>query len=124
MITIILLAFAGIFNAIMDTIKSPTYYDKSIFPKTGKWSNFLDHRKSSSRKWKPGTTNQERFLGSSTIFVMFTDGWHLAQAFMIFSFVGAIPFYTPYINIWWDIVGMIAVMTGMFQLFFGVVFRK
>ncbi len=39
---------------------------------------------------------KERFPGSATCFVMFTDGLHLTQHFFIISLLGAICTYTPY----------------------------
>ena len=119
MITFFFITLAGFFNAIMDTLKSPTYYDRSIFPKSGWWSEFLDHRKSWTRKWKPGT-REERFPGSSTVFVFLTDGWHLAQALMIACFLIGVICYEGVFGRLWDFV----IMFGMFNVVFEIFFSK
>lgn len=45
---------------------------------------FWDKSQSWRNKWKNGDPQQgERFLGSSTVFVSFTDAWHLFQHFFL-----------------------------------------
>ena len=107
----------------MDTLKSPTYYERSIFPKMGWWSEFLDHRKSWPRKWKTGT-REERFPGSSTVFDFLTDGWHLAQALMIACFLLGVVWYEPVFGEWWDFIGLYGVFALVFEIFFSRVLNS
>jgi hypothetical protein len=66
---------AGAFNGAMDTLLF--HYSQSIFPPGSK---FWNPRESWRNKWKNGDPTQgEKFPGSSTIMVGFTDGWHLMQ---------------------------------------------
>ena len=51
---------------------------------------FWNPDKSWRNKWKDGSTTKERFLGSSTVFVATTDGWHLANAVNKTALIGAI----------------------------------
>lgn len=75
LIGLILIAISAIAEAIMDTLQF--HYDNSIF-KRFKNQRFWYPGFSWMNKWKEGDPNKgERFLGSSTIFVAFTDAWHL-----------------------------------------------
>lgn len=48
----------------------------------GKGNPFWDNKISWTNKWKDGKPeNGEKFFGSSTVFVMFTDGFHLTRFF-------------------------------------------
>ena len=74
-IGLFLIILSGISEAIMDTLQF--HYDTSIFKKF-KNQRFWYPGFSWMNKWKGGDPkNGERFLGSSTIFVGFTDAWHL-----------------------------------------------
>ncbi len=76
-ISFILCCVAGFSKAVMDT--HAFHYNKSIF-KSFKSLFFAED--SWRNKYKNGDKNQgEKFLGSTTIFVMFTDVWHLAGFF-------------------------------------------
>ncbi len=75
LIGLFLIILSGIAEAIMDTLQF--HYDNSIFKKF-KNQRFWYPGFSWMNKWKDGDPkNGERFLGSSTIFVGFTDAWHL-----------------------------------------------
>ena len=53
-------------------------------------NQFLNPDLSWYNKWKNGDPKQgEAFLGSSTIFVCFTDGWHLANTVNKYCCIGA-----------------------------------
>ena len=92
-ITLILLFFAGIANALMD-LSSEDRFKKDWFNKSKSWKC----------KWKdpltPGRTHwyhfgfipkyEERFIYSSTLFVAYTDFWHLMQSVMLNCFSLAI----------------------------------
>lgn len=68
-----------ILKAVSDKILF--HFDKSIFAKMPqKYWDFWDVRDSWDNKWLNGDPDQgEKFIGSSTIFVMFTDMWHLTK---------------------------------------------
>lgn len=74
LIGLFLIILSGMAEAIMDTLQF--HYDTSIFKKF-KNQRFWYPGFSWMNKWKDGDPkNGERFLGSSTIFVGFTDAWH------------------------------------------------
>ena len=86
MTVIILLIFAGIFNALMDTSSEDRLHSKWWNKTTG-----------ANNKWKLGDkANGERFLGSSTVFVFLTDGWHLFQFLFHTSWQLAIAIHLDY----------------------------
>lgn len=90
--TVVLIILAGFLNAVMDVLNF--HYSTSIFKR---WNpNFWNPEVSWRNKWKNGDKEQgPKFIGSSTVFSLFTDGWHLAQSGFLFSMVGAIVFYKP-----------------------------
>ena len=52
-------------------------YDRSVF-KDSKRKQWLDPRVSHVNKYKNGLKDQgEKFFGATTVFVMFTDAWHM-----------------------------------------------
>lgn len=96
MISIIFLILAGFFNSIMDIIVHK--WSISIFSKikNEKLLQFINPKLSWTNKWKNNDYKQgEKFIGSSTVFVMFTDLWHLCQFLMIISFIISTIFYIP-----------------------------
>lgn len=58
--------------------------------------------------------HKERFPGSTTIFVTFTDGYHLMQSFFKIFLCMAIAFHKPFFNWYLDSI--------IFWLIFGIVF--
>lgn len=73
-ITAILLFAEGICKGVCDTLQF--HYSISIF--AGKNALFWNPRVSWKNKYKNGDPDQgATFPGSTTVFVMFTDGWHL-----------------------------------------------
>lgn len=70
-LVLIPLVISGSADAIAENIK---------FHKLGAGKPFWDMKTSWQRKWKNGRIEQgERFLGSSTVFVAATDGYHLMR---------------------------------------------
>ena len=121
-ISIILMIIAGIFNAIMDVLK--TRYNTSIF---ASWpnQNWLKPSLSWVNKWKNGDRSQgERFLGSSTFLVWITDFWHLAKMIMQACISAAIILYSPIYKWWTDIFIMYCSFTIPFELFYSRFFIK
>lgn len=87
---------AGACNGVMDKLQF--HYGKSIFPPS---SLFWCPRKSWRNKYKNGDPAQgPKFIGSTTIFVGFTDGWHMMQmgylACQRLSIVLAVALFTNY----------------------------
>lgn len=84
---LLFVAASSIAEAIMDKIQF--HYDKSIFSQDKYKQTFWDPTKSWVNKWKDSSAKQERFLGSSSIFVFTTDAWHLFKFFRnTFLFIG------------------------------------
>jgi len=84
---LILVADSAVAEAIMNKIKF--HYDKSIFSQDNHKQIFWDITKSWVNKWKDSSAREEKFLGSSSIFVFTTDAWHLFKFFRdTFLFIG------------------------------------
>ena len=78
---------ASIAEAIMD--KTQFHYDKSIFSQDKYKQTFWNPNLSWVNKWKDNSGKEEKFLGSSSIFVFTTDAWHLFKFFRnTFLFIG------------------------------------
>lgn len=121
----IFVILASIMNAVMDKIQF--HWSKSVFSKIknkkilawanpdGSWRN----------KWKNGNPDEgERFLGSSTVFVRFTDLWHFSQSFMFACFMAAIVLYSNYFSLWVivDFIILRILFSGVFTIFFDYFF--
>jgi len=82
-IIVILVLMAATCNAVMDVLQFR--YSRSLFARECFSQSFWNPDLSWRNKWKNGNHEEgERFLGSSTVFVLFTDAWHLFQ-FLMFS---------------------------------------
>ena len=117
MIWIVLMVIAGIFNAIMDTLRFQ--YRSSVFSFITKpsWINWVNPAMSQYNKWKPGFFGKkERFFGSSTFLVWVTDAWHMAKAFMLVLIGVAIVSYDPLINKFFDAAIAIVAFTTTFEI--------
>lgn len=125
-VSIVLIIISSIARAISNKIQF--HYDNSIFRKL-KWFNPLTSWKN---KWKlkdnkivyKNNKPKERFIGSSTIFVLFTDAWHLFESISKYSLIFsiAICFYFNY-PLWWLII-LIFIMVITFHIFFTYIFSK
>ena len=82
-----LIVAAAVSEAIMDKIQF--HYDRSIFSNPKLKQTFWNPTKSWVNKWKDDSAKEEKFLGSSSIFVFTTDAWHLFKFFRnTFLFIG------------------------------------
>lgn len=73
-----LMILAGASDAINNVISFKWHEFKKAFPTASQ--NYWWPSKSYQNKWKGGKReNGERFLGSSTVFVAVSDGWHLSR---------------------------------------------
>ena len=75
-IIIVIALLTGMFKAMRDIFHSEQVWKVSIFKNNYTYWSWLGN--TSRNKYKEGT-NKERFLGSSTFLVAFTDGWHLSD---------------------------------------------
>lgn len=125
MISIIFLILAGFFNSIMDIIIHK--WNISIFSKikNEKLLQFINPKLSWTNKWKNNDYKQgEKFIGSSTVFVMFTDLWHLCQFLMIISFIISTIFYISIMdNSILNIIIHYLAFTLSFNLFYYKIFK-
>lgn len=109
MISILLIILAGICNAIMDKLQFG--FHSSIFKKLNQ--QFWNPTFSWKNKWNT------RFPKlTSTIFVMFTDAWHLFKYLMVMYITLSIVFYQPIVNWYVDIAIINCAFTCTFELFY------
>jgi hypothetical protein len=119
MITIILFILAGFFNSIMDIIRYR--WKKSYFSNitNKKLLLFCDPSISWRNKYKNGDPNKgEKFFGSTTFLVFFTDLWHLAKALMLISICLGVVFYVVMFGFWIDFLILLLSFTITFELNF------
>jgi hypothetical protein len=84
-----LIVAAAACEAVMDKLQF--HYDKSIFSDSKYKQTFWNPNLSWVNKWKDSSAREERFLGSSTIFVFTTDAWHLFKFFRNTALFIALP---------------------------------
>lgn len=125
MTSLILIIFAAILNAAMDTLNAR--YHRSVFY-NGKWpmfNKFTNPASSWQNKWKGGNRdNGELFFGSSTFLVWLTDAWHLFKTLMLLCFSIAIVTYNPMIHPIIDVITYWIVFGIVFELFWSRIFIK
>lgn len=113
MISLIFLIFAAICSSIMDVVSFR--YDLSVFRNLNK--EFWNPSYSWRNKWKNGDPNQgEKFFGSSTFLVLFTDSWHLFKSLMILFVALAITSYT-------EITKYLILDIFIYRIAFGLIFE-
>ena len=127
-ISIVLIIISSITRAISNKIQF--HYEKSVF-RNKKWFNPLTSWKN---KWKLNSIgnpfinnkgeNIERFLGSSTIFVVFTDAWHLFESISKYTLIGAFVTWAYFSLVWWWLLILVAIMVFIFHIFFTWIFSK
>jgi len=117
MLSILFLLLAGVANAIMD-VSSEDKFKNNFWNKTKSWKNKWKINKGGRRikedkkrwyyLWKFTPKYKERFPLSSSLLVLITDGWHLAQFFMLNLITLAVIFAPGYENILglgiWDFI--------------------
>lgn len=133
MTTLILLALAGMCNAVMDVLF--TRWNVCVFRNLNPL--FWNPQVSWKNKWaqpypQPATHEwyyfgfypeyKERFPYSSTIFVFLTDAWHLAKFLMLWFIMFAIVFYKPLSgNVLLDAFVFYCTFTVTFTMFYSYV---
>ena len=88
-LSILFAVIAGLSKSLQDICSESNFYNSKLITKFKFNIDFWYKSISSKNKWKNGDKSQgEKFWGSSTIFVMFTDGWHLMDSSRtLFSFL-------------------------------------
>lgn len=110
MISLILVTLAGVVKAFMDAaahgkIKGSDWWNEDL-----SWNN----------KWKNGDKKQgEAFIGSSTVFVFLTSGWHLLQFVFLNLIISALVLYKPIVGSVWDFLILSAALRIPFQIIYG-----
>lgn len=118
-VVVTLLIISGIAKACMDVVSFK--YSTSIFPKLTKAESYYNPVFSWARKWKNLDPKQgEVFLGSSTIFVSFTDFWHLMGLIRDFSIFSCIPIVSEN----YFLFLLYPVYRFIFHIFFTYIFIK
>lgn len=136
MISLILMILAGVCKAVMDTLQF--HFHESVF--THKQDGvvgllkdrFWNPEMSWINKYKDGDKSKgEKFFGSSTVFVAFTDGWHLFGMLNHFLIVAAIVLYSPItpikikvLSILVDFLIIKITHQSVFHAFYTWIFRK
>ena len=83
-----LLFIAGSCDGISETLKFHYQDFKDKFPRSK--DTYWDPDISYKNKWKDGVSGKEKFLGSSTVFVWTTDGYHLSRTISKAFICGAV----------------------------------
>ena len=134
MISLILIAIAGMLNAAYEILY--VGFNQSIFSKlNGKFWNPL---KSWENKWaepfpqkmmpywyyfKVYPRYKEKFPYSSTVFVWLTDAWHVFKMCMLLCIMLAVVSYTVMFSPVIDFILLYCTFTFVFTIFFDYIFR-
>lgn len=121
MISLPFVIVAALCKAIMDKIQF--HFNESVFKDSNRY--FFDPELSWVNKYKNHSPSQgPKFFGSTTIFVMFTDAWHLFGSIQRLMWILAIVLYKPTIAWWAD--GMILMASHMivFHVLFTYAFMR
>ena len=118
-VAILLSIAAGISKAVMDKVNF--HFSESIFVKRNRL--FWNPVYSSMNKYKDGIKSHgSKFFGATTFFVWTTDAWHLFQ--MINGVTVASLFFLSGLFLpWWSAVILYALIRGVFELFFKLIFK-
>lgn len=106
MITMILLAVAAFFNALMDAVENENFFE-SIFKK---WRQSFWYKRES---WKY----------ARKIFGYKIDAWHLFKSAMVLLIILSAVLYRPLIHPWVDVAICGIIWNGVFIFFYHKVFK-
>jgi hypothetical protein len=96
--SLVIIFFAGMFNAVHDIAGNKAWYNISIFP-ANEPGSFWGHTNDTwQNKWARSEAGEvlvgkERFWLSSTALVWITDLWHASKSLMILAFQIALLLY-------------------------------
>jgi hypothetical protein len=134
MITIILfvifllfIMISGASEAVMDKVQF--HYEKSIFWNEEKYKqNFWDPERSWVNKYKPGSTSEPKFWGSTTYFVFTTDAWHLFKFFkntFLFISMGTSMYASSFFSKEFDLSNILLILLFVIigRAFYGLSFN-
>ncbi len=120
-----LFLLAAFFNSVMDVLQFR--YSKSVFARQGMSQEFFNPDISWRNKWKNGKPEEgEAYPGSSTVFVLFTDAWHLFQFLMFtcFELIILILVHRIWKLKWYLYIPIFIAMKFSFGLTFELFFTK
>ena len=116
----LLLAISGVSKAVQDKVNF--HFSESFFVKLN--GQFWNPLYSSMNKWKDGIKKRgEKFFGSSTFLVAFTDAWHQFQLYKDITFATAFFLLGRY-STWYIAIGGYVFSRIIFQIFFKNIFSK
>lgn len=106
----VFLCLVGVLQAVMDTLDF--HYGSSVFMRL-KNQQYWDQDVSWKNKYAKADGNEvwinkPRFLGSTTVFVWVTDGWHLTEAFRNTAIVLSVLFFPGIALDWWFLAYLVA----------------
>lgn len=114
-LALILVFIAGAAKACADTFMSDKKWEGSVFNNSNKF--FYPVKWSWKNKYKEDLTTP-KFFGSTNVFVMFTDMWHLSQFVMVQSLIAAMLCYSTIIHPFVDFVLLCGLFHTSFVLFY------
>lgn len=112
-LVIVLIVIAALSKAVKDTLNF--HYGNSIFSKLQPeqwWNPSI----SWVNKYKSAQDLRPKFWGSTTIFVMITDAWHLFDFIGIICLLGAVCCYQVLVYPVVDFLIYYVIYTGIFEL--------
>lgn len=122
MFSLIPLAFAAVCKAIMDTLMF--HYGESVFKTANPY--FWNPLFSWMNKYKDHDPKLgEAFFLSKSVFVGFTDAWHMFGMFNAFFLIAAIVIYSPITKIkqkWLSLIVDFTILKVTHQVIFHVLF--
>jgi fatty-acid desaturase len=114
----LLFIVAGGSKAIQDTLAH--HYSSSVFNDPYFNELFWNPKKSWMNKYPIENgilnTRKEKFLGSTTVFVAFTDAWHLFQLLHINSLIAGTLLTGMYCTEWWVIIPFVVLYRTIFEV--------
>jgi hypothetical protein len=115
MISFLLIILAGIFNSVMDVLKSNFCQSKFSDLNPFFWNPTLSWH----NKWKNGDAKQgEKFFGASTFLVWLTDAWHVFKMLMLVCIMLSVVLYHPWLGLLPDFFLHLLGFTIPFELCF------
>jgi hypothetical protein len=106
-LTILLIALAGMFKAVADTLAD--HFDTSIF------------RKKDRRFWDKSVSWQ--FAPTIKFTKYHVDAWHIAGSLMIVCFLLAMEFHVRHFYWWAEVIGAGVLFNLSFNLFYNKILR-
>ena len=120
--SLIFIAFAGLFKAVMDTLNFHFYRSVfAIFPH--KWWQWFNPEQSWKNKYQWSDNKMIKWLLCNPL-CWITDAWHFFSMFRIFSYVMAVVLYQPLFYWWIDFLLLWVVHSIIFHIFFTYILKK